>query len=216
MDEELKKFAAAIRDGVGAITGPSPDSITSNYLTSSARKGLSESSVGGLGQIAGTQADIIAKQEEQARQAKIDSLKDQLDPSKYQKVRKADGGFDFLDPSGQKIDINTYAQRTGERRADILKDSENPIDQQYVNDFVNANDLMQAVYNGDKQTVSDIVAQNPDLKDKKPEDYLKELILKYPHLYGRGNYADTQKNFLHPAFKSDPNFLGSGGGGFQL
>jgi len=221
MDEQLKKFAQAIQQGLPGITGPSSSYAPelTNYMTADAREGLTKSSVAGMGAIAETQGKLADEAEERSRRNRIEELKDMMDPNKYQKVRKQDGGFDFLDPSGQKIDINTFAQRTGARRVDILKDSENQLDQQYINDWSNANDLAQAAFNGDSDTIAAFTEQNPNLKGKKPEDILRELIERYPHLYGRGTYADTlSRNGGNPAFRNNPNYIGasSGGGGFQL
>ena len=149
--------------------------------------------------LSGQRAKEADAADEMARKAKIAELQDQADPSKYQKVRKTDGGFQFLDPTGKEIDINTFAQRTGQRRAEILKDSENPIDQEYINDWNNMNELAQAFYNNDTATIQAYQSANPGLANRKPADLMSELIRKYPHIYGRGGagpeaYQQTLKN----------------------
>jgi hypothetical protein len=210
--EDLKKFSQAVLNGAN-IQGPAsyiPE--VTKYLTAEARQGVSEAAGKGLAGVSEQKASEEKEAAEAARRAKIEQLKDQMDPSKYQKVRKGDGGFEFRDPNGNPIDIDTFARRTGLRRVDVLKDSENALDQQYVNDWNNANDLAQAMYNGDKDTVSAFVGQNPDLRGRKPEDFMRELARKYPHMYGLGKYEDTLRMSQgRPAFKN--NGYGGGGGG---
>lgn len=209
--DELKKLAQSFVQAA-QIAGPT------SYIpeiTKFAQAGAiapivkqAQQAAGGFASQKGQEAD---QADEAARKAKIAELQNQADPSKYQKVRKTDGGFQFLDPSGKEIDINTFAQRTGQRRVDILKDSENPIDQQYINDWSNANDLAQAFYNGDQATQKAFVDQNPELKGRTPADFMSELIKKYPHMYGRGTYQQTVQNRgSGPAFGNNPNYVGGG------
>jgi hypothetical protein len=161
----------------------------------------------------GIQADAEAKAAEAARQSKIQQLQDMSDPNKYKAIRKNDGGFDFKDPAGNPIDINTYAQRTGISRADILKNSDNPVDQQFVNDYNNVNTVMQAAFNKDQATVDEFKRQNNVPANMPINDYLKNvLIKKYPHLYGLGSYGDTVKNFGNPGAAFSTNNIGSSGG----
>lgn len=164
--------------------------------------------------LSGQRAKEADAADEMARKKKIQELSDQADPSKYQKVRKTDGGFQFLDPGGKEIDINTFAQRTGQRRADVLKDSENPIDQEYISDWSNMNELAQAFYNNDTATIQAYQQANPGLANRKPADLMSELIRKYPHIYGRGGsggeaYQKTLKNRNMQIFA--PGALGGGG-----
>lgn len=153
---------------------------------------------------AGNEADAADKA---ARDAQIQKLQDQSDPSKYTMQRKADGGFAFYDPSGKEIDINTYAKITGQRRADILKDSENPVDQQYINDYNNMSDLTNAIYNNDTDTIKAFQQQNPSTKGKTPQQLVQLLISKYPHMYGVGSYQDTFNNRNRKIFSENPNYI---------
>ena len=169
-------------------------------IASAISRGLS-----GSGALAGQRAQEADAADEAARQARMRELSDRLDPSKYQRVRKSDGGFDFFDPSGKKININQYAQVTGQRLVDILKDSENPLDQEYINDWSDMNTLMQASYNGDATTVSSFVDQNPELKGLSPQDYALALVRKYPHLYNTGKYSQSLGNSGSAAFSYNPD-----------
>jgi hypothetical protein len=50
----------------------------------------------------------------------------------------------------------------------------------------------------------------------KPEDLMRELIRKYPHIYGNGQYADSYKNNNNPLLRYNTGIptggAASGGG----
>lgn len=214
MNDELKKFSDAIIQGATQGGPASYIPALSSYFKASQNANLTNTGTNAANTSISQEADDQAKAEEAARQQKISSLQDQLDPSKYYKVRKSDGGFDFFDPTGKKIDVSTYASRTGQNRDSILKDSDNPIDQEFVNDYSNMQDLVNASNNRDLSTVQAYADNNPDLKinyDQKSgqinniQDLLKQLISKYPHLYGTGTYSQTYNN-------RNERLYGNGGG----
>lgn len=214
--DDLKKVAQAFADAA-KIAGPTsyiPE--VTKYSQAGSIEGAIKQGLSGGGALAGQRAQEADAADKAARDAKMREISDKLDPSKYRRERKADGGFAFYDPSGKEIGIDKYAQITGLRLADILKDSENPIDQEFVNDWSNMNTLAQAMYNGDQETVNAFVQQNPELKNIKPEQLMFELIKKYPHLYGKGSYQQTINNRGNNAFSYNQNALytsGSTGGG---
>lgn len=216
--DDLKRVAQAFADAA-KIAGPTsyiPE--VTKYSQAGSIEGAIKQGLSGSGALAGQKAQEADAADKAARDAKMREISDKLDPSKYRRERKADGGFAFYDPSGKEIGIDQYAQITGMRLADILKDSENPIDQEFVNDWSNMNTLAQAMYNGDQETVNAFVQQNPNLKNIKPEQLMFELIKKYPHLYGKGSYQQTLNNRGTNAFSYNQNALlsgsstGSGGG----
>lgn len=216
--DDLKKLAQSFVQAA-QIAGPTSyiPEVTA-YSQAGSMEGAIKQGLSGSGNLAGQKAKEADEADEAARKAQMQSLADKLDPSKYRRERKADGGFAFFDPDGKEIGVDRYAQMTGMRLVDILKDSENPIDQEYINDWSNMNTLAQAMYNGDQETVSAFIAQNPGLKDRKPEDLMIELIKKYPHMYGKGSYQSTLSNRGNKAFSYNQNALvpsvagGSGGG----
>lgn len=215
--DDLKRVAQQFADA--ANIAPIATSVPefANYFKAAFMDPVVKQGLGAGGSIAGQKAKEADEADEMARRAKAQEISNKLDPSKFTKVRKADGGFDFFDPEGKPISINDYAQVTGQRRVDVLKDSENPIDQEYINDWNNANELAQAFYNGDELTKQAYMQANPDLKNVSPQDFMSELIKKYPHLYGRGNYDETLGNRSRALFR--PGGVGggsltpSGGGG---
>jgi hypothetical protein len=156
-----------------------------------------------------------AGEDEAARQATAARLKDQMDPGKYQRTRKEDGGFAFFDPEGKEIDIDTYAKRTGVRRTDAIKDSENPVDIQFENDWTEMNDLAQALYRNDSEVVDEFRDYYPDLFKKgnpRPEDITRQLLDRYPHMFGRGQYEKSKANLGNPVFRMGGSGTASGGG----
>lgn len=197
--DELKKLTQQFVQAanVSAPTTSIPE--LANYFKSAFMAPNIKRGVGAGAALSGQRAQEADAADEMARKKKIQELADQADPTKYEKVRKTDGGFQFLDPTGKEIDINTFAQRTGQRRVDILEDSENPVDQEYINDWQNMNELAQAFYNNDTATIQAYQSANPELANRKPADLMSELIRKYPHIYGRGGsgadaYQQTLKN----------------------
>lgn len=164
-------------------------------------------------------ANEQAKRDEEAsREAfrkKQQQLADMLDPGKYEKRRKDDGGFAFFDPTGKEIDIDTYAKRTGLRRVDILSDSENPVDLQFIDDYTMMNELNQAAWRNDAATLSEFKSMYPSLfsdKGKAPtiEELNKRMLEKYPHMFGRGQYEISRRNLGSPIFRAYGDY-GSGG-----
>ena len=159
-------------------------------------------------------AQIDQNQRENAAR-EIKKIKEQQDdikdPSKYKIERKADGGFAFYGPDGKEVGIDNYTKNTGVRAVDILKDSENPIDMQYLDEYDNLRGLIQAVNDGDDTFVAAFQQKNPDLAGRTPDDYMKAFTARYPHIYGTGTYEDTRRNFGKTLFQRvDPLATDSG------
>lgn len=202
--DELKKFSQAILSGItGATNAPGIAGVSdaNNRAFASRMRSPIIDKAFGVGTAAGAVADEEEKRRQAAEQANIQRLKDQVDPSKYVKLRKEDGGFKFLDPDGNEIGIDRYSARTGQRPVDILKDSDNPIDLQYVNDYETMNQVMKASFQGDFNTVNSVLDKSGLSRDYKPENFMQLLIKKYPHIYGVGKYEDTRKSLNNPVFK---------------
>lgn len=218
---DIKQFADAVLKGAGA---PTPAS----YIPQIAQffQGRFQGApVARAGAALGGAATLQAQEEEERRKAaeaaRIRQIQDQLDPSKYEKRRKDDGGFAFFSPDGKEIDVDTFAKRTGQRRVDVLKDSENPVDQQYIHDWSTMNDITQALWSNDQIAIQGLTQAGVIKPNQRPEDLAKKLIEKYPHIYGKGNYEKSFRNLGSPVFKlrvDDPMSWGggSGAGGFQL
>lgn len=214
--DDLKKFSAAVLSGIQQSQGgagiPGVSENVNRAFGTSMRAPLVEGGAG-VGAIANEAADAEKRAAEAARQAKLQQLQDMIDPSKYQRKRKADGGFAFFDPSGKEIDINTFAQRTGIRRVDAIKDSENPLDLQFMSDYDNMESIMKRSFNGEDVSLD---LQRNGLNPKlKPQELNQEMIRRYPHIFGVGSYQESKKNMNRPVF-SLPSTGGAypGAGGF--
>lgn len=205
--DELKRVTQQFAQAANMAGPTSYIPEVTGYSRADSMKGALSQGLAGGGSLAGQRSQEADAADSAARSAAMQRLQDKLDPSKYRTVRKDDGGFDFLDPEGNKIDISTYAKVTGQRLVDILKDSENPIDQAYINDWSNMNTLAQAMYNNDGETVTSFIEQNKNLKGMKPQDLMMELVRKYPHLYRAGTYSNTLANRERNAFSYNPNFI---------
>lgn len=216
--DDLKKISQAFVQAASMAGPTSYIPEVTGYNRAGSMENAVKRGISASGALSGQKAQEADAMDEAARKEAMRKIADKLDPGKYSKQRKADGGFDFIDAEGKKIDVDKYSQITGQRIVDVLKDSENPVDQEYVNDYSNMNDLAQAMYNGDSATIEAFMQQNPDLKGSKVQDLMTELIRKYPHLYGRGSYQQTLEGMGSGGFKFNgnaPAVTGPGGGGWS-
>lgn len=173
----------------------------------------------------GVQAQAEQAQRKASLEAESQRLKDMTDPNKYQLRQKEDGGYDFFDPEGNQIDVATYTQRTGQRAADVLKDSQNPIDIQYVEDFNNLQGFFTALVNKDTKSIEAYKKQQPNLSkyegaggmDKLTQDFKKYYQRYYvtrqqdPNAWG----TRPQQGTLVPSSQMVAR-APQGGGGFEL
>lgn len=107
------------------------------------------------------------------------------DINNYKFVQKPDGGYDFYDPAGQQVDIATLANRTGAKPADVLKDSQNPIDIQYRNDYKNLQDYVNAVLSKDTAKIKAYQKAEPALQQYTDKGGVHKLIEQFQQSYER-------------------------------
>lgn len=89
---------------------------------------------------AGAQAGLAQEQvqaQKAAAAAAEKAARDKSDPSKYQQIARKDGGYGFYDPEGNEISAADFAHITNKSISDILKNSQNPIDKGFINDYKN-------------------------------------------------------------------------------
>ena len=181
MDDQLRQAV------LGATNIQSPSSPLGSFpelaklYQSTFQLPQSTAGAGALGNIAKQQVE----EQKAAAQARKQQLANKLDPSKYEVRAKDDGGYDFFDPEGNQIDIATYAQFTGKRPVDVLKDSQNPIDVQYVEDYKNLQDFMQAVVNQRTEVVKAFTDKEDALKKYSTPGGLDKLISDFKKYYQR-------------------------------
>lgn len=119
----------------------------------------------------------------------IGDIADKADKSKYRRVKKDDGGFGFFDPTGKEISAYDYAIATDTVPSKVLEDSENPIDQQYLEDHNNLQEFLSAVYNKDDVAKEEYYNANPDLRSLSPAEVLKRFKQAYPTVYAQGGFT---------------------------
>lgn len=161
-----------------------------------------------------------------AKRAEIDKLQESIkqkqalaDPNNYQKVAKEDGGFDYYDPSGNRISVADYAKIKNTTPAKVLADSENNLDRQYIQDHKNLNELLNTVSSGDQDKLKKIYESNPGLeqsiKGMKPDELVRRFRQSYPNIYGDNNVNSSQNVYANPTGNvrdiSQNMFGGSGG-----
>ena len=139
-------------------------------------------------------------------QRKLQEEQDMLDPTKYIMRLKEDGGYDFYDPKGNQIDIATYSKATNQRPVDIVKDSQNPIDIQYAQDWTGLQKYVQAILDGDKTTITEMQTQDPELKQYSGKGDLDKLMQRFKQHYQRYYVPRTQ----------NPNAWGARPGGMMF
>lgn len=220
MQEELKKFSAAVLAGINSQNNDAGtgDAVVNNFARS-AFNDINTRTATGVAPMASNVAAEQERQAEAARQARIreleerqKKLQEESDPGNYRRVRKEDGGFDFYDAAGNRIDIAQFARDTGSTPAALLKESDNPFDRQYVNDYSNAKGLIDAIQTGNTEARDAYRANGNDIGGMTPEDLMRQLIKKYPHIYGRGSIRDSYRSNGNPLFRlSGASPLPSGG-----
>lgn len=216
MEDQLKQFSQAVLQGLtSGDRNAGTDSAAVNQYAQGAFGDILAKAGDGVGTLANTVAEKQRQEAEAARQKEMNEIQQKLDPSNYKVVRKEDGGYDFFDSTGKPITIDRYAAVTGLRPVDILAKSENPLDIQYVQDYNNTRDVVEAINNGDQATISTFLKSNQQIDPKSTAaDIMKALAEKYPHIYGKAGYDDTYaKSWNNPLIRPGGSGVVSSGGG---
>lgn len=116
------------------------------------------------------------------------------DASKYRVIQKPDGGYAFYDPDGNPVTAQQYAQIAGKLPSDVLKDSQNPIDQQYIQDSKNLANYYKAKAQSSFDKGQAAVAKQIEQQVKKAyginlantphQQILNQFYSNYPTVYG--------------------------------
>lgn len=179
--------------------------------------------------VASANVNIAQQQVTAAKEAAAAAKKaaqDAADPSKFQRIQKEDGGYQFLDGAGKEISASQYASALGISPDKVLKDSQNPIDiafqqdyqqlQKYFTDKINSkNDPTAAA---EAQAIEDGVKKSSggkiNLANLNHQDVVKSFMQAYPTVFGLTTTGPQGTNALLPNQDSlDANAGGSGIGG---
>lgn len=128
---------------------------------------------------------------------------------KYQKIPKSDGGFSFVDPDGNEISAAEYAAATGTTAADVLKDSQNPIDRAYLLDAKQLNNYINDKLNAKNDSQARSRAQAVETQVRKlykiplhqqtPDSLINAFVSAYPTVYGHTQRGAQGTNTLLPS-----------------
>jgi hypothetical protein len=194
---------------------------------------VSQGEAGASAYSAGVQLTNSQREKEAGRQAEIQRLQqeaqkiqDMSDPSKYQRIRDKSGGYQFLDPTGKSISAEDYADITGRNPADVLRDSQNPIDvafqqdydrlQQYMEDKANAGRDGEAKKRAQEVEKAVGKAYGIDLNNANPQDLMEKFRRAYPTVFGLNTTGPQGTSTLLPDnISSGGGYTGLGGGGIS-
>lgn len=120
---------------------------------------------------------------------------------KYQQVQKPDGGYAFYDPDGNEISAAQYAAAHNQDPSDLLKNSQNPIDRAFIQDYKQLNDYINNKANSKNDPKARSAAQAVETQVRKlygiklhqtnPNDVINAFVQAYPTVFG-GNKAGKQ------------------------
>lgn len=129
--------------------------------------------------------------------SRLKEINRMFDPNEYKKVLKEDGGFDYFAPDGTQINLRKYSLATGKQPRDILKDSDNNLDRQYLRDHEDLQKTLEAISSKDGAYFEKLKKDYPDrydaIKGMTPADLVNRFRQAYPNVYadeGRGEYRN--------------------------
>jgi hypothetical protein len=149
----------------------------------------------GVGASAQDDAEKAAAKQRASEEAKkAKDAQDELDylndPKNYKAIVNDKGGYDFYDPSGQKVSAVKYAQATNKHITDVYKDSQDPNDKDFTDDYNRVLQLGKILQSGDKKARDKFYKENPD----------------WQKAYGNTSYNDIVKDLRNEYsgyFRSD-------------
>jgi hypothetical protein len=209
MADQWEQWAKNIQSANGLDSG----NIYQNYASAGV---INAAPAQVTGKKATIQAGIDEKNRQEAARAKsIENQRevDKVDPGKARMIQNQDGTYSFYNGIGEKLNINQYAMLTGQKPSAILKDSDNPKDQRFVQDYDTMQAFVNAWVNGDNKTLQKMREADPDRFNaivstyKTPADLVAAFKNTYSDYYGgTTNQNDPSKM---PAF-SPQNLYGVG------
>lgn len=175
-----------------------------------------------------TRVEAEKKAAEEAEARRQQALADMQDPSKYQRIPDDAGGYQFLAPDGQKISAHDYARITGKQINEVLRDSQNPVDIGFVQDFDNLNSYIndklnskndKEAYNRAQAIEQAVGRENPGVNLGRMEikDVLKRFKQAYPTVYGGKNKGvRSGRTFIPTPSDNSSSSMSIGGGVAQF
>lgn len=110
-------------------------------------------------------ARAAAEKAEAEAKAAQDELDFRTDPKNYKAIINDVGGYDFYDATGGKISAVDYAKATNKHITDLYKDSQDPNDKDFTEDYERVLELGKIMQSGDKKARDKFYEKNPDWKE---------------------------------------------------
>lgn len=127
-----------------------------------------------------------AAEKAKAEQEEVDRLSN---PDNYKSIINDVGGYDFFDPDGNKISAVDYARKKNMQLVDVYKNSQDPNDKDFIDDYNAITELGKIVQSGDKKARDAFYKKHPDIKEaygnSTYEEIVNDLRAQYPG-YFRG------------------------------
>lgn len=150
----------------------------------------------------------VAQQQVAAAKAAAAAAKAAQDPSKYQRIQKSDGGYQFLDGAGNEISAAQYASALGVSPDKVVSDSQNPIDIAFQQDYNQLQKYFTDKVNSKTDPTAATEAQNIEAKVKEQTgidlakqnhaDVVQTFMKAYPTIFGLHTTGPQGTNALLP------------------
>lgn len=124
-------------------------------------------------------------------------------------VARPDGGFGFYDANGNEVSANDYSQATGKDLSAVLKNSRNPVDRAFLQDYKQLNDYIKNKQNAANDPKARSAAQavetqvrklyNIPLHQQNPNEIINAFVQAYPTVFGGSAAGKQGTNTLLPS-----------------
>lgn len=153
-------------------------------------------------------AAVTVENQRKAQAAAQAAAEAKKDPSNYRRIPKSDGGYAFVDPDGNELSAFEYARIVGKSPVEVLKDSLNPIDKRFAQDYKQLeayiNNKASAKNDPKAKAAADAVEKqvkklyNIDLKRTDTSEVFNALVKAYPTVFGGKGAGRQGSNTLLP------------------
>lgn len=129
-------------------------------------------------------AQRLAAQQAQDDAKKAEAeVKRLTDPNEFKATINDKGGYDFTNPLGAKISAVQYARAKNIQLTDVFKDSQDPNDQDFVDDYKKLTELGKIVQSGNGKARDKFFKNNPDWKEAFGESSYGDIVKKMHSTY---------------------------------
>lgn len=159
-------------------------------------------SSGATGVLAQNTNDVVDEQKRQAAAAEAARAAAASSGSRkggqgYTIQARKDGGFGYYDADGNEVSASDYADATGKDLSTVLKNSKNPIDKAFLQDYKQVNEYINNKIHAKDDPVARSKAQqvetqvrklyNIKLHQQTPDALVNAFMAAYPTIFGKGS-----------------------------